>query len=79
MALDPNSKYLRQITTGDIFGYCEEFAKRSDMVPYNPATQVAGIEEITVDLRTPPPEAVASTPDAFSGRGGVMGALLGDG
>lgn len=81
MALDPNSKYLRQVTTGQVYGWDPEFAKRSDMVEYRPGSDLTGIEVITIDTRVKEelPVAVAVTPDAFQGRGGVMGAILGEG
>jgi hypothetical protein len=79
MALDPNSKYLRQNTTGEIYGYCEEFAKRSDMVPYRPGQDVSDVEVLTIDMRKPAaPEGVTVTPDGFRG-GALMGAILGEG
>jgi hypothetical protein len=74
MALDPNGKYLRQITTGAIYGWEPEFAKRADMVPYRPGQELSDLEITTIDTRKP---AVTETPDGF--RGGVMGAILGDG
>lgn len=79
MALDPNGNYLRQITTGAIFGYDPEFAKRPDMVPYRPGQDLSDVEVITIDTRKPAGalEAVSTTPDGF--RGGVMGAILGEG
>lgn len=51
MALDPNTKYLRQVTTGRIFGWCEAFAARSDMVPYRAGDEPGDVTEITVDMR----------------------------
>lgn len=81
MALDTNTKYLRQNTTGAIYGYDPEFAKRPDMVPYNPAQDVSDVEVLTIDMRRPAapvPEAVSATPDGFKG-GALMGAILGEG
>ena len=81
MALDPNTKYLRQNTTGAIYGYEPEFAKRSDMVPFTPGQDVSDVEILTIDMRKPAagaPEAVTATPDGFKG-GALMGAILGDG
>ena len=85
--LDPNGKYLRQLTTGEIYGYEPEFAKRSDMVSYRPGDNVPDVEIMTIDTRRPAVteapaaagalDAVASTPDGFK-RGGVMGAILGE-
>jgi hypothetical protein len=79
MPLDPNGKYLRQVTTGEIYGFDPEFAKRSDMVPYRPGQDMSDVEVVTIDTRKPAGalEAVASTPDGFKG-GGVMGAILGE-
>lgn len=77
MALDPNGKYLRQITSGEIYGFDPEFAKRSDMVPYRPGQDASDVEVLTIDTRKATPEGVVVTPDGFSGRG-VMGAILGD-
>lgn len=89
MALDPNGKYLKQVTTGAIFGWEPEFAKRSDMVPYRPGDDANTVEEMVIDLRSAPasqsqlfpdedaqpaPEAVTETRDAFNG--GSMGALF---
>jgi len=81
MALDPNTKYLRQNTTGAIYGYEPEFAKRPDMVPFIPGQDTSDVEVITIDTRKPAPgalEAVSSTPDGFKG-GALMGAILGEG
>ena len=80
MALDPNTKYLRQVTTGEIYGFDPEFAKRSDMVPYRPGQDLSDVEVLTIDTRKPAGalEAVSTTPDGFKG-GALMGAILGDG
>lgn len=76
MALDPNGKYLRQMTTGNIFGWDEEFAKRGDMVPYHPGNDAPAVEIATIDMRRAalrpepvedadqPPQLAESTPGA---------------
>lgn len=80
MALDPNTRYLRQNTTGAIYGYDPEFAKRPDMVEYRPGQDTSDVEVLTIDMRKPAaaPEAVTATPDGFRG-GALMGAILGEG
>lgn len=60
MALDPNGKYLRQTSTGAIFGWCQEFAKRGDMVPYRPGDDVAEVVDVVVDTRRAAPPVAPS-------------------
>ena len=81
--LDPKTKYLRQITSGEIYGYDPEFAKRSDMVPYVPGQDISDVEVLTIDTRASvvvpaPVEAVVTSHNGLRSGSGVMGAILGN-